>query len=174
MKKAFIGSSILLGIVVLIGTILPSSFLVTEQITIDAPAAKVHAIVNDLKTWNSWGSWYESNPSMKQSYGELTSGVGASQSWTDKSGSGKLLFTKVEPEIIEFDLFFDEFPKSTAKFEFEAQESSTTVTWTMEGDMPMAILGGYMVLILEPAIKEDFKKGLGKLKKLAESNASQG
>ena len=39
---------------------------------------------------------------------ETTTGIGASQNWTDKHGGGSLRFTSSSPEKgIEYDLYFD-------------------------------------------------------------------
>ena len=174
MKNMFYGSTAILVIVVLIGTILPSTYEVTETISIDAPNQKVHSYINNLQTWNAWGSWYEADPTIEQTMGEQTSGVGASQSWTGKDGDGRLVFTKVEPNQIAFDLYFGEFPKCTARFDFVPDGDHTQLSWTMNGEMPMPILGGYMVLIFEPAIRADFQKGLVNLKRLVETGVHQG
>ena len=85
---------IVLAIVVLaliIGAILPTHYEFERSTDINASKEAVFAAVNDLRTWEQWGPWNKEDTTMVMSFGDVTTGVGASYSWTSQnSGDGKM------------------------------------------------------------------------------------
>jgi hypothetical protein len=47
--------------------------------------------------------------------------------------------------------------------------AATEVTWSLEGDMHVPVLGGYVVLVGGGALDAMFDRGLANLKRLAEA-----
>ncbi len=91
------------------GMILPTQYSLSRVIEIQAKPEAIHEYVGDLKKWDVWAPWKEEDPEIVTTYGEITSGVGASQSWMDNEGGGSLTLTQSSPEQgIEYDLFFDQ------------------------------------------------------------------
>jgi hypothetical protein len=67
----------LLGIAALlfiVGFFLPKSIAVERTATISARPEAVHALLNDMKTYDKWMTWNQMDPNMKKVYSEQTSG----------------------------------------------------------------------------------------------------
>lgn len=176
-KKALIGCvSIVILIVLLfvvIGVTMPNDYSIERSITVNADAETVFAYIGDLQKWEEWGPWHESDPTIKTTYSEETAGVGASQTWTGDSGGGRLSFTAWEKDKrVDYEMVFvegdTETPATGAVFIEESGEG-VEVTWTMESDITMPVLGGYVAKIIVPYLDAMFDKGLERLKKLAEA-----
>ena len=78
---------IVLGLVIIVGLFLPGDYMVTRTVEISATPDQIHEYVGDLKRWPEWSPWKKTDPTI-----EIT--LGASQSWTDKSGGGSLTVTQ--------------------------------------------------------------------------------
>jgi hypothetical protein len=171
---------IVLLLLVLVGFLLPTGFDIRREVTIQAPAAAVHAWVGDLTKWPEWTPWQEHDPTTKVTLGPITTGVGASQSWTSEGGDGEIAFTTCSPtEGVAYEMaFLQEGERLPARgvLRYGEQGGATTVTWTMQGDaaddMPV-VVAGYMNLMMKGAIAAEFDKGLAKLKQVVEA-AAQG
>ena len=170
-KKILYFLIILIAIFIVIGLFLPKEYIVSRSIVIDSDPEKIHKFVGDLKNWELWSPWIESDPSLEVKLGDKTTGVGASQSWKGEDGSGSLTFVKSDPERgVQYDLDFNDGQyKCVASFDYEDQGDSTKVTWNMQGSMDMPIIGGYLASKLDSLVGTEFQKGLEKLKKVVES-----
>ncbi len=174
--KILIGIVVVLVVLAGVGFVLPTEFAVAKSVTIDAPPAKVHEHVGDLKKWDAFMPWAEEDPSMVTTLGEKTTGVGAHQSWTGKDGDGELTFTKSDPKTgVSYDMAFihgDMRAESKSEMTYEEVAGGTKVTWTIEGDladMMPPVLAGYMGLMMEGNVGEMFDRGLTKLKAKVEA-----
>ena len=176
LTRALIALILLVAVGTVAGWLMPTTYKIERVVTIDAPPAAIHAHVVDLEQWPAWAPWEEEDPSIVTTYGEKTIGVGASQTWTSDQGNGELTLTKADPESgISYDMAFimDELraPAACAMTYAEA-EGSTTVTWTMEGDvadfMPRA-LAGLMTPLMDAQLSDMFDTGLQSLKGRVES-----
>jgi hypothetical protein len=147
------------------------SFEQKRSITINAPPATAHALVDDFHAWAKWSPWEGLDADLKRTYSGAEKGVGAHYAWVGKkSGEGSMAITSAAPERIEIDLAFLKPFKANNKavFRFDAEGSATRVTWTMSGtrNVALAILGK---LFFDGMVGKDFDKGLAKLKALAEA-----
>ncbi len=167
-----IGLALLLLIVVLVvvGFFLPEEYIVTRSVTIEAEPARVHTLVGDLKNWPQWTPWLEIDPTIVTTLGMTTTGIGASQTWTDKSGGGELTFTHCDPEDgVTYDMAFDQgkYP-SIGAIRYEKDGANTLVTWEMQGENG-SIINRYFGLMMDGMIGPMFENGLTKLKEKVES-----
>ncbi len=173
MRKFLSFIILLLLILGIIGYLLPTNFTVSRTETISSTAAHIHEYVGDLNKWQTWTAWKGKDPEIAITIGERTTGIGASQSWTDKHGGGSLTFTSWSPEKgIEYDLFFQGGKyksKSAIKYDTSSQ-TRTRVHWTLEGDMSMPIIGGYFALFMKYSIGKMFQDGLNQLKTIVEQD----
>lgn len=174
--KILIGILVVLVVLVGVGFFLPTEYAVAKSVTIDAPPAKVHEYVGDLKKWDEFMPWTEDDPTIVTTFGDKTTGVGAHQTWTGKDGEGELTFTKSDPQSgIAYDMAFimgETRAPSTSAMTYEKVDGGTKVTWTMEGDiadMMPPVLSGYMGLMMEGSIGDLFDRGLTKLKAKVEA-----
>ena len=145
----------------------PNTFSVSRTRTINAPTAVIYNNVNDYKNWASWSSWVEKDPEIKITLPKLTKGEGASYSWEDKNGFGKMetIETNTNKSINQV-MQIGEYPKSYVLWTFKPNDDgSTDVTWTIEGkDLPFdfkaynIVMGG-----MEKQIGPDYERSLEKL-----------
>ncbi|MHC4547762.1 MAG: SRPBCC family protein [Planctomycetota bacterium] len=172
LKKIFIGLVVIILILVGVGFALPTDYEVSRYVVIDAKPSRIHDHVGDLKRWDDWMPWKEQDPSMEITYGKRTTGVGANQTWTGKDGQGEIVLTSSDKDRgIEYDMSFDQGKiKSKGSVLYEVVGKSTRVTWTMSGEWPTPVLGGYMALLMKPLIGSSFEKGLAKLKQTVEAS----
>ncbi len=170
----FLGVLLVVVIVLVLGraATMPEVFSIEESISVAAPVDKVFPQIADLKNWEGWSPWKAKDPSIENTYSEVTDSVGATQSWTSKdSGSGTLQLTGLEPnEIVEYKLIFKEWESETDGFvKLEPETGATKITWVMKGQNTFADKVFWVVFRLESAIRKDFQFGLGQLKKISEN-----
>ncbi len=145
------------------------SFEHARTITIAAPPAAVHALVDDLRSWTKWSPWEGLDADLKRTYGGAQKGVGARYAWVGKkSGEGAMLITGATPQRIDIDFLKPFKANNKAVFRFDAEGSSTRVTWTMSGTRNV-LLARMGKLFFDERIGKDFDKGLAKLKAFAEA-----
>jgi uncharacterized protein YndB with AHSA1/START domain len=157
--------------VVAIGFFLPSTFLVSRSIVVNAPASRVYDYVAEPRQWAKWSVWNQRDPNMEVHFSGPPFGQGAKWSWKSKSeGAGNMEFPRVEPNHrIEYALSFPEFGmKSAGQFTFEPDGPATKVTWTNGGDVGTNPLKHYFAALMDRMVGPDFEKGLENLKALAE------
>jgi len=171
MKKILIGLVAIIVILVVVGFLLPTEYEVSRYIVIDAKPSKIHDLVGDLRRWEDWMTWKDEDPSLEITFGKKTTGVGARQTWTGKEGVGEIVFTSSDSKRgVEYDMSFEQGRYTSAgSILYEEMGKSTRVTWTMKGDWPVPVVGGYMVLLFTPMIGESFEESLGNLKSRIET-----
>ncbi len=173
MKKFLTFSVLLLLNLGIIGYFLPARFEVSKTKTISSSSAHIHEYVGDLNRWQSWTVWNDNDPEFEIIISEKTTGIGASQNWTDKHGGGSLTFTSWSPEKgIEYDLFFQGGKynsKGTIQYD-TASQTRTRVHWNLEGDINIPIIGGYLALFMKYSIGKMFKESLDQLKFIVEKD----
>lgn len=156
----------------------PSEFRVERSTTINAPADKVFALVNNLEKWDSWSPWADLDPNATHSLEGSAEGVGAIMRWAGNRdvGEGSLTITKSEPSsLIEYKLdmikpFAD---TSTSEFHFDADGDKTTVTWSMYGEANFVHKAMALIFNCKKMIGERFEQGLENLKSVSETPAAE-
>ncbi|TYP99410.1 effector-binding domain-containing protein [Tenacibaculum adriaticum] len=99
------------------------------------PVYSVFNIVNDLKTWEKWGPWHDEDSTIMVTYADKTVGVGASNRWTSKDGSGSIKTVSIiENKRIVQEIRFGDNEPSDVLWDFEKIAEGTKVTWTMKDD----------------------------------------
>ncbi len=171
LKRIFITLLLLVGIFVIVGFLLPTDYAIGRSVTIKASPAQVHEYVGDIEKWPQWSPWEEADPSIKVTPGDITTGVGASQSWIGDSGGGRLTFTYSDPDNgIKYDLYFDGDPeKNISAMTYTPTAEGTQVTWSMQGKIGMPVIGGYFAMMMDSLAGEMFASGLNKLKQVVEN-----
>lgn len=165
--------AIVLGVLLLAfvvtGFLLPSSYALERSILIQATPEQIHQLVGDLQRWPEWTPWEEMDPSVETTYGPITTGVGASQTWTSDSGGGELTFTKSDPlNGVEYAMSFNGAFPSEGVLRYEVTPTGTQVTWSMSGEMDNFI-SRYMGLLMSSMVGPSFETGLARLKTVAEA-----
>lgn len=137
--------------------------------TIDASPEQVMRLVADLQQWKDWTAWSaDRDPTGKWEYTGSPGTVGHQMSWDGPElGSGRLVFTKVEGNLIEYDFFFGKSKKANFGRITLAGEAAgpTTVTWYDDGKA--RLFKGK----ISAMVTNDLVVGLGKLKVKSEAIA---
>lgn len=148
-------------------------FEMSRSTTINAPADRVHSLLNDFREWQQWSPWEGLDPDLKRTFTGPATGVGSHYAWAGnkKAGEGTMEITESTPSSVAIDLeFLKPFKASnvTAFDLTEAGSGTTRVNWTMTGTrgVMMGLMGK---LFFDKAIGKDFDKGLAQLKAAAES-----
>ncbi len=166
--KVLIGIVAVIAVVLVVGLLLPTECALARTVKIDAEPAKVHEYVGDLEKWPSWGPWHDMDPTIETTYGEKTTGVGASQSWTSKDGPGELTFTRSDPQTgVAYDMTLSDMPLK-GELNYKKVDGGTEVTWSMSGDFDVPVIGGWVKLMAAGSIEKMFDDGLNKLKSQVE------
>ncbi|WP_353777814.1 GyrI-like domain-containing protein [Winogradskyella sp. 3972H.M.0a.05] len=159
---------LLLIVVIALGiytAVQPNEYDVKRTQLIKAPTDLVFNNVNDFKNWESWGPWYDDDPTIETTYPENTSGEGASYSWTSKDGPGNMKTVGVEKnKMIAQKLQFADYEPTDTFWRFEETPEGTNVTWQMKADeVPFmfkffGVLSGGMDNMLGPMMERGLVK----------------
>ncbi len=170
LKRIGLGIGLATLVVIAVGFMLPSQYTVSRTMNISASPDHIHTFVGDLEKWPDWTPWVKSDPTIKITFGDLTTGVGAHQSWAGDSGGGELTFTRTNPASgIGYDMSFEEGKHpSQGTMAYKATGDSTEVTWTMIGDNGANPFNRVFGLMMDPMIGPMFEDGLNRLKLIAE------
>ena len=173
LKFILLGFVALVVVFLIVGFFLPGTYHVERSIVIKGKAADVYPYISNLKTWNDWTAWNEQRyTDLKQEFGTITSGTGASYSWTGKdSGEGTIKIVSADPEKgIAYDLDFAHGKYfSNGEIRLEPTGDSVKVTWTNEGKLGLNPLDRYFGLFMDKLMAPDFEKGLANLKAKVET-----
>lgn len=147
---------------------------VVRTTTIAAPAATVHALIDDFHRWPEWSPWEDLDPEMRRTYSGADAGVGGVYEWSGnrKAGEGRMEITESSaPTRVVIALEFVKPFKSsnTTTFELAEQGDATSVTWRMVGPKTFATKVMGIFKSMDKMIGPDFEKGLAQLKAAAEA-----
>jgi hypothetical protein len=156
-----------------IGFLLPreNAFSVTK--TISASPEKIFPMINNMKNWELWSPWKESDPNMTLIYSENAEGKDAWYSWkcNEKVNYGKLTILDSKPnQKIETLLNYEDQVPAKGSFVLTPTENGTDVTWSIElqsskNPVVSKLFGGYGYLMMKFFLGKDFEKGLENLNK---------
>jgi hypothetical protein len=170
LKRIGLGVGLATLVVVAVSFMLPAEYSVSRTVTIKADPAHIHSFVGDLEQWPAWTPWVKADPTIKITFGDKTTGVGAHQSWTGDSGGGELTLTRTDPAWgVGYDMTFKggKHP-SQSTMEYKPLGDSTEVVWVMTGDNGNNPFGRVMGLMMNPMVGPMFEEGLMRLKLIAE------
>lgn len=163
----------LLLLVLLTAATRPDSFRVERVLQLGAPAATVHAAINDFRSWAAWSPWEKIDPTMQRTYSGEASGKGAVYAWSGngKAGAGRMEILQSAPECITIRIdFFKPFAASnTVEFTLTAEGNGTRVCWAMFGPSPYISKLMGLVFNLDKMIGKDFEAGLQNMRAVTQS-----
>ena len=167
-EKLRIRLSIGIGIFIVLGLLLSTQYRVTRFSSFQAKPLSIHAYLNDLNQWKDWAPWIINDPGTIVTLGDIETGVGASQSWVGKDGEGSMTITQSSLENgIDFNLSLnDGLYQSKASIHCKKVNGKTYVTWAVEGNVAMPVVGGYWALLMEPIAGSMLEQGLVRLKEV--------
>ena len=162
-----------LVVVFLVGAaLITPTYRVERSTTINAPPAKVYALIADPKAWTRWTVWNQREPDMKMAFSGAPSGQGAKWEWEGKDGKGSMEFTGAVPDksvtyrlgFVEMNMF------STGSLTLAPEGNGTRISWTNEGDMGRNPMMRWFAPFMDRMMGPDFEGGLANLKSMAEKS----
>jgi effector-binding domain-containing protein len=159
-------------IVVVVGYIQPDVAKVERSTIVKAPIEVVFEQANNLEKRVNWSPWEKVDSTMTTEMGEITSGEGASYTWTSETqGTGTLTYTEVVPnEKLMSHLNFGPKGKANGIMTFKEAQDGVKVTWGFETESISNPFGRLAMAILTPQMEMMFDQGLEALKSQAESS----
>ena len=155
----------------------PAEFKITRSVSIDAPAHRVFALVNDFHEWEKWSPWAKLDPAAVCSFEGPGSGVGAIFRWSGnhKAGAGAMAITESEPGAlirIRLDLLRPFTGVSFVTFAFRVEEGQTKLRWSMTGQNNFIGKAVSLVANCDKMVGGHYEQGLAAIKALAEQKAA--
>ncbi len=177
LKKTLLGLTALalLGVVgaLVAAATRPDDFRYERTAVIAAPAATVHAQIDDLHKFQAWNPWATIDPDSQVTFAGPASGVGASFSWAGNSdvGAGTMTIVESKPgELVRCRMDFKAPMEgtSTADFTLEPAPGGTKLTWALHGPNPF--LGKVMSLFIDcdKMCGDQFERGFASLRTVVE------
>ena len=171
LKKILISFGSLLGFVLALGFVLPSTYRVERSTLLRASAEAVYPHVADPKRWRDWVPWHEGHyPGGQWVFGS-TSGAGAVRSWNGEDvGRGTLSLSEAEPSKgVAYVASLDggRF-RAQGRISFTSSEDGTHVTWVDEGEVGGNPFLHYLVPLVEARLGRDFEQALAGLQRMVE------
>ena len=163
----------ILAFFAVIGSLLPRSYDFATQIEINAAADKIFPQVNTIANWQNWTQWNPAEiPGLRVQYSGVESGKGATQSWTDVRGEGKLWITNSNTdESIDYEMLFANFPTMASQIKLiENDEGKTTVRWSSRGRLPAGPFYGFFAPFFPTQMRNQYDLSLNNLKALIETD----
>ncbi len=159
--------------VALIAAAKPDTFRVERTAVVKAPPQRVHALINDMRQFNTWNPYNHKDPAMRARYEGPASGPGAAYHFEGNKdvGKGSLRITDAAPQKVTMQLHMIE-PfegRNTVEFILSPDADATQVTWAMHGPAPYISRLVGTVLNMDRMIGKDFETGLAGLKARAET-----
>ena len=164
-----------LAVFAVIGSLLPRSYDFSTQIEVNSPAKEIFPQINTISNWKNWTQWNPADiPGLTVQYSGEEAGEGATQTWKDVRGHGKLWITKSVPgKEIAYNMDFANFPTMTGRIEIsELGESQSVVRWSSRGKLPGGPFYGFFAPFFSTQMKNQYDQSLAKLKNLVESNGA--
>ncbi len=168
--------AVIVGIVAIIGSLLPRSYDFESVAVIDAAPESVFEKVNTMKSWQEWSQWSPQQvEDLRVEYSGTPAGVGAAQAWTDPRGNGKLWIVESIPNLkVAYRLEFAGFPEMTSSIELlpiddePGEPKKTKVVWSSQGTLPSGPFYGFFSPFFASGMKHQYDASLARLKELVQ------
>jgi len=111
------------------------AFQLERSKVINSPKTAVFNYVNDYQNWPDFNTWMLEDESLKMNYATITSGNGASCSWSGEDGTGDIqtLSTKFNESITQ--KLNNNGTESEVFWHFKDTVGGTKVTWKTKGNL---------------------------------------
>jgi hypothetical protein len=159
-------------VVLILATQQPNEFRIQRTATINAPAEKIVAHIDDFHQWSAWSPWEHLDPAMQRTFSGAPTGKGSIYEWSGNSdvGQGRMEILDATPDKVSIKLDFHKPMEASniAEFALQPKGDATDVTWAMYGPMPFISKIMCVFFDMDKMIGPDFEKGLADLKKVSE------
>lgn len=159
----------LVGLVLILGLILPKAFHAGGEILINKPKQEVFDYVKYIKNQHKFDNWSRQDPAITRTYEGTDGTVGFVYTWKSKKvGDGKQVITNIDPgNRVDMDLYFtgSDYANKSYMQLTDAGNNQTKVLWAIDGEMPYP----WNVMGLFFDMNKDFQAGLQNLKEILEN-----
>ena len=171
MQKFLYGIGAFLALLILVGLALPRHGRVEVSTMVDAQAATVFALVNDLRRVDLWSPRNATDPNARVVFSGPNRGVGATVTWDGIIiGSGTQTIVESRPfKHVSTIINAGESGEARTWFDIAAGDDGTRVTWGFEHDYGFNIVGRYVSLLLSGVVRQEHERGLAALRELVET-----
>ena len=153
-----------------IAYVLPSSFEVSREITIDKAPQVVYSILADLEKWKPWDPWQKNDPGLSLSVTHRTQS-GMKGKWLrDGRPEGTITLEKIIPDSrAEIFLQKGNEPKRKLVFDLKDLGGKTRLTWTVTGENGMYPIGNIFATQMDKYVGPIYEQALLQLKAYSEA-----
>lgn len=169
-KKILLGILVLFIVALAVGFLLPTKIDVANDISIEAPISYVFEEINDLERWPAWSYRLADDPTLQINYSGRKSGSGASFSWENKKGYGRLKLVESLPDSsLATETFLTE--KDTAKgyYKLKTIDDKTLLTIGVTSKNVTAPFNTWKAFLSGLKTKKSINHELEKIKEIAEA-----
>jgi len=150
----------------------PDTFTLRRSLLIQAPPDKLHALINNMRAFNTWNPYDKKDPAMQGSYSGPAAGPGARYAFKGNKdvGEGSLEITDSAPGQVgmRLDMSAPMEAHNQITFTLVPRGQGTEVTWAMEGACPFIAKLMGVFINMDAMIGRDFEAGLASLQQIAE------
>jgi uncharacterized protein YndB with AHSA1/START domain len=172
-----IGLAVLAVVAVFLGYVAtqPSDYVISREITINAPAERIFPYLNNMKLAEQWGPWLEVDPQAKMTYSGPDAGVGSRSDWTGgkQLGTGSATIVESAPnQRVGIKLEYVKPMNMTQDSEYLLNSSGnqSVVTWKVQGKNTFPGRLMCVFVNMDKMVGGMFEKGLSNLKTLMEKS----
>ncbi|GAB1418527.1 hypothetical protein MASR2M12_12920 [Bacteroidales bacterium] len=142
----------------------------SQSVLIRTNTQTVFRMVNSLQNWEQWSPFYEGESDLQSVFSGPSRGVGNAHRWQGSANSGEQKIIRSEPyRLIQCGLDMGSFANATDEWRFEDTAGGVKVTWTLRLSHLSYPFHRYFGYFLESTMSPLQKKGLEKLRELAEN-----
>jgi uncharacterized protein YndB with AHSA1/START domain len=165
--------AVLIAGVLILAASRPDTFAIERATTIEAPAERIFALLNDFHNWSRWDPQAEEDPTMKRTFSGSRSGVGAVSDWSARgdTGKGRMTITESVPStkisvMVHWVKPFE--AHNLNEFTLEPEGKAIKVTWAMHGTNVYVMKVMSVFVNMDRFMGKHFETGLANLKAAAE------
>ena len=172
-QKVFYTLLSFVGLLIIVGLILPDNAHIERKINIKANASAIFPHINSMKAFHQWSPWTVTDPNTQYDFSGPESGINSEMIWSNRSsssGRGSQIITHVvKNERVDTILDFGEETHGISSFYLIEEHDGTQVTWTFDTKFGWDLFSRYIGLFMNKLIGPSYEKGLINLKVLVET-----
>lgn len=166
LKRIFITTIVMLLLLLGAGFLLPGSWQVERETTIQAPPAAIFPYLNSLRKWQEWAVWGERHPAPQTEFSGPEAGPGATSRWLDRNGRGVMkIMQNRNDRTVDYELIYDGGEQQIdGKLVLVPEANGTRVVWRAAGAVGPNPLQRYAGFLREYRLGRDLEQSLFRLR----------
>lgn len=129
---------------------------------IDASAGDISREINDFENWTDWATFLNRDSSLTITTSTPSAGTRAWVTWSTEAGpGGRMEMLEANDTAFEILMIFQGFKAAHSQITLQAEEASTTVSWSITGELPF--YARFMKESFQEIVRNDLNQSLGNL-----------